>query len=215
MLPHDPYDLGILAVVTLQSHMPVLAGFWGKTCVLTMLDLDQDRDASPSEKRASKEDKAEKAEDDQAAAAMSQLQRDIQQQLEDEQQKRMDKQRELELLGDLWKWALVALLALRHLGLLDLEGLTRGEFSCKGNPCFKRPTQIPCDPLLKLILACSISCLEPLRLQLERELEAHVAEEQKSLDEQEQAKLEEEEEERKQKESGPAAVFQTLLVFSS
>ena len=50
-------------------------------------------------------------------------------------------------------------------------------------------------------------CLEPLRLQLERELEAHVAEEQKSLDEQEQAKLEEEEEERKQKESGPAAVF--------
>ena len=99
MLPHDPYDLGILAVVTLQSHMPVLAGFWGKTCVLTMLDLDQDRDASPSEKRASKE--AEKAEDDQAAAAMSQLQRDIQQQLEDEQQKRMDKQRELELLGDL------------------------------------------------------------------------------------------------------------------
>ena len=57
----------------------------------------------------------------------------------------------------------------------------------------------------------SISCLEPFRLQLERELEAHVAEEQK---EQEQAKLEEEEEERKQKESGPAAVFQTLLAFT-
>ena len=99
--------------------MLVLAGFSGKTCVLTMLALDQDRDASPSERRASKDDKAEKAEDDQAAAAMSQLQRDIQQQLEDEQQKRMDKQRELELLGGLGKWALAPVLALWPLDILD------------------------------------------------------------------------------------------------
>ena len=139
---------------------------------------------------------------------MSQLQRDIQQQLEDEQQKRMDKQRELELLGGKngshgseTSWT-------RPKG-------TQGKFSCKGNSCFKRTTQVLCDHLLNLFLACSISCLEPPRLQLERELEAHVAEEQKSQEEQEQAKLEEEEEERKQKESGPAAVFQTLSVFSS
>ena len=40
-----------------------------------------------------------------------------------------------------------------------------------------------------------------LRLQLQRELEAHVVEEQNRLEQQEQARLEEEEEERKQKDA--------------